>query len=225
MLKTFFVLFSFCVVYCVGNDAVPLRCGANQEVRCVPTCPPERTCRNRGIQFSCLQTCERCQHKCVCKEGFYRNFLGDCITNEQCDLCPGNNEFYACDSACDNECSTWHKQNRTNCPIINIDCNRGCYCDDGYARDSKRNCVPVEKCPATPICKGPNEEYTSCRRTCPPETCISVISRYDCRTAPPCRPGCACKPGFLRQSANSHCIPACECLELRNTPACRSGLY
>ncbi|XP_075970276.1 serine protease inhibitor swm-1-like isoform X2 [Anticarsia gemmatalis] len=144
MYKSFFVLFACCVALSLGTD--DLRCSTNEEVKCVNSCPPEKTCRNRDIQFSCIAVYTPCITKCVCKEGHYRNFLGTCITGEECDKCSKQNEFFSCGSACDNECSTIGKQNRTSCPIKNIVCNKQCYCDDGYARDSQGNCVPVDKC-------------------------------------------------------------------------------
>ncbi|CAB3243771.1 unnamed protein product [Arctia plantaginis] len=203
----------------VGGYVHP-RCQQNEELRCVNSCPPEKTCKNRDIQFSCLAVYEPCQFKCVCKEGYFRNSLGTCITKAQCDQCSGKNEFFACDSACDNECSSLHKQNRTNCPIKNIICNQRCYCENGYARDQKGHCIPVEKCPPAKTCKGPNEEYTDCKRTCPPETCLSLVAKFKCDSNEICKPGCACKSGFLRKNADSHCVPICECNEMKNSPDC-----
>lgn len=61
--------------------------------------------------------------------------------------CTKPNEFFACGGACDNECDKLDSQNRTVCPIVNIKCNPKCYCEDGYARDYKNNCVPISECP------------------------------------------------------------------------------
>lgn len=62
------------------------------------------------------------------------------------DKCPGANEYFACGVACDNDCSTLQFQNKTNCPIQNIVCNRMCYCEDGFARNTLGNCIPFAEC-------------------------------------------------------------------------------
>lgn len=60
--------------------------------------------------------------------------------------CDGPHEYFSCGSACDNVCSLLHIQSQANCPIINIDCNRMCYCEEGYARDENNICIPIEDC-------------------------------------------------------------------------------
>jgi hypothetical protein len=74
---------------------------------------------------------------------FYNYLL---IVYGSTEKCSKPNEFYSCGGACDNECKTLGKQNRTSCPIVNITCNKKCYCEDGYARDAKGNCIPVDQC-------------------------------------------------------------------------------
>lgn len=70
-------------------------------------------------------------------------------------------------------------------------------------------------------CKGPNEEYTNCKRTCPPETCLSLNAKFKCYSKEPCQPGCACKSGFLRKKADSPCVPICECDQLKDSTDCK----
>ncbi|XP_059048278.1 zonadhesin-like [Achroia grisella] len=201
---------------CQSYFLEPTRCvRANEELSCVKGCPPEKTCRNRGILFSCFDDGKDCTPKCVCKKGFYRSPNGDCLTESQCDLCPGEHEYYACGGACDNVCSQLHVQNKTNCPIVNIRCNDKCYCDDGYARDSENKCIPIEKC--QPIC-GPNEVFSDCARSCPPETCFSIVAFFRCDANQPCEKRCICKPGFLRLKDGTPCIPTRQCPQLANSP-------
>ncbi|KAJ8732217.1 hypothetical protein PYW08_014947 [Mythimna loreyi] len=238
-----YIVFSCCVILCVGHD---LQCRQDEQLECVQPCPPEKTCRNRHIAFSCLQTDEPCKNICACKPGLLRNAVGQCVTYEQCEMCDRENEYFECGSACDNECATLGVQNKTNCPIQNIVCNPKCYCEDGFARDDSGNCVAVEKCPpkkdegsssdepadvtrvrrsvdlSEPICKGENEVFTDCRKSCPPNTCLSLVARFKCDSDEPCRKGCLCKPGYLRQHPTSPCIPICQCEQMKNSPDCHN---
>nr|XP_049703259.1 serine protease inhibitor swm-1 [Helicoverpa armigera] len=141
---TCLVVFSCCLVLCVGHKAA---CGPNEELQCIQSCPPQVTCANRHIATSCLYTGDSCEHTCVCKGDLIRNDAGECIPESKCENCVLANEFFECGSACDNECATLGTQNRTHCPIKNIVCNRQCYCEDGYARDQDGYCIPVEECP------------------------------------------------------------------------------
>uniref|UniRef100_A0A2A4JJI9 TIL domain-containing protein n=1 Tax=Heliothis virescens TaxID=7102 RepID=A0A2A4JJI9_HELVI len=237
---TSIVAFSCCLVLCVGykvgNGAA---CGPKEEMQCIHSCPPQVTCRNRFIGTSCLLTDETCDNVCVCKPGLVRNDAGECVPEEQCDTCPGAHEFFECGSACDNECATLATQNRTHCPIKNIVCNRKCYCLDGYARDQSGNCIPVEKCHnhdsikpkedtrvrrhslTHPSCTDENEVYTDCKKNCPPDTCLSLVARFKCDGSEPCKKGCVCKPGYLRQDINSPCKPICKCDEMKNSGDCK----
>ncbi|XP_063839439.1 inducible metalloproteinase inhibitor protein-like isoform X3 [Ostrinia nubilalis] len=214
-MRTFFVISCLIVVCSAQTDK--LQCGSHEVEACVKDCPPEKSCRNRGIKFNCLNDDSPCTPKCICAEGYYRNAIGTCITGEECDKCQGKNEFYACDSACDNVCADIATQNRTKCPILNIKCNEWCYCDDGYARDANGNCVPVSEC--RPQCSDPNEVHT-CAKSCPPETCMSLVAKFKCNGNEVCQERCACKPGYLRLEPGSPCIPQCECPELANSPDC-----
>lgn len=69
------ILFSF-------SESESLRCGVNEVPGRVRSCPPERTCRNRNIAFKCAVT--PYVKKCVCATGYFRNSIGECITEAQC---------------------------------------------------------------------------------------------------------------------------------------------
>lgn len=73
--------------YCI---LAALECSkGNEESRCVAECPPEKSCRTRGIEVNCLQRAtEFCEDKCVCKDGFFRNEAGECVTSEECGVYP-----------------------------------------------------------------------------------------------------------------------------------------
>ncbi|GJQ77623.1 hypothetical protein Trydic_g12751 [Trypoxylus dichotomus] len=55
--------------------------------------------------------------------------------------CPRPNEILKCGGDCEKECWNLEKE----CPIINI-CRNDCYCVDGYVRDDRGFCIPVEEC-------------------------------------------------------------------------------
>ncbi|XP_047986248.1 uncharacterized protein LOC125226333 [Leguminivora glycinivorella] len=52
-------------------------------LRCVPPCPPPRTCENRNIQYMCAIS-DDCSFKCVCDSGYYRKGTW-CVRYEECD--------------------------------------------------------------------------------------------------------------------------------------------
>ncbi|CAK1553390.1 unnamed protein product [Leptosia nina] len=212
-MKSYVVFYCIVFLYCVHSlDADPMQCyGHNEILDCVLPCPPQKTCKNRELKINCLDVIQPCRTQCVCKPGFLRNAKGDCVEEEGCVECPGNHEFFSCGPVCDNECSTLHERNRTKCPILNIMCNKKCYCKDGYARDKYGICIPIEECPK--VCPS-NEEFTNCKKSCPPETCISIVAKFKCDSREECVPGCICKPNYLRKTADGPCLPIRECPQL-----------
>nr|AHX25883.1 TIL domain protease inhibitor 2 [Helicoverpa armigera] len=57
--------------------------------------------------------------------------------------CSRSNEHYECGSACQTTCATLGQD----CPIVNVRCNDGCYCDEGYARNDVGECIAIDDCP------------------------------------------------------------------------------
>ncbi|XP_026327986.1 inducible metalloproteinase inhibitor protein-like, partial [Hyposmocoma kahamanoa] len=134
---------------CVLPEQCPTCNGRNEQYEpCPTTCPPQ-TCESlkKDSSYNCPLRPTVCKGQCVCKPGFYRNKLNDCISEENCRKCFGPNEYFSCGGACDNVCATLDKQSQDNCPIINITCNNMCYCDKDYARDSNGTCIPIADCP------------------------------------------------------------------------------
>ncbi|XP_017773897.1 PREDICTED: inducible metalloproteinase inhibitor protein-like [Nicrophorus vespilloides] len=66
------------------------------------------------------------------------NTVGGIVKN-----CPKPNEHYECTSTCESNCSTLGLP----CRLRFIRCNDVCYCDEGFSRDSKDNCIPSSQCP------------------------------------------------------------------------------
>uniref|UniRef100_A0A2A4JHY5 TIL domain-containing protein n=1 Tax=Heliothis virescens TaxID=7102 RepID=A0A2A4JHY5_HELVI len=147
MVKYCVAVFSCCVLLCAGVNS---ECDENEEMQCVHSCPPQKTCRDRDIPVYCTRVFGPCTSRCVCKPGYIRNENNDCISEDQCEICEKENEFYDCDVPCDNVCESLTVRNRTNCDLYSYKCIRQCYCKDGYARDSDRNCVPIDECPEMP---------------------------------------------------------------------------
>ncbi|XP_063628961.1 zonadhesin-like [Cydia splendana] len=57
-----------------------------------------------------------------------------------------------------------------------------------------------------------NEVYNPCSIICPPQTCESIYTDYDCRGATKCVPGCDCISEYLRNgTAKDPCIPSHLC--------------
>ncbi|KAI2797667.1 hypothetical protein BLOT_014201 [Blomia tropicalis] len=84
---------------------------------------------------------------CVCNTGFVRNGA-----NKQCEpistiglnvenRCNANETYSYCDSECARNCFDENK--RQMCPTI---CHRGCFCNEGYRRDSAGHCVLPDDC-------------------------------------------------------------------------------
>uniref|UniRef100_A0A2A4J0T0 TIL domain-containing protein n=1 Tax=Heliothis virescens TaxID=7102 RepID=A0A2A4J0T0_HELVI len=145
MVKYCVAVFSCCVLLCVGLSS---ECDENEELQCVHSCPHEVTCMTRDVDVGCPAVYSPCSLSCVCKPGYIRNDDDHkCVPEKQCEICQRENEYYDCSTPCDNVCATLNERNRTNCDVWHYKCNRKCYCKDGYARDSDRNCVPVDECP------------------------------------------------------------------------------
>ncbi|XP_065188585.1 uncharacterized protein DDB_G0274171-like [Sycon ciliatum] len=107
--------------------------------------------------------------------------------------CPKNEVYSQCQGgACQPTC-----QGPVNCLV----CSPGCRCKAGYVKlFTNGPCVPEKNCPTC----GANEEYQQCGGACQPTCSSSVVCRA-------CFPGCACKTGYIKRSANGPCIPKKLC--------------
>lgn len=163
---------------CTGINEVFNECGHN----CSQTC---------GVDDDVCTLV--CVPGCYCKDGYRRSYTGVCVAVDKCFDCPGINEFYTvCGSNCTDSCN----KDSDDCPY---ECNKGCFCKDGYKRNAQGVCVPPEQC-----CCDPNEEFKeeedSCIERCDTTYCITVK-----------KAGCFCKLGYKRDPSNGRCIPQCQC--------------
>ncbi|CAF0875660.1 unnamed protein product [Adineta ricciae] len=121
------------------------------------------------------------------------------------------NEVYKCGSTCIETC-TYKPE------ICSMICNYGCFCADGYVRQSDPTgsaCIKREECKTVsdslPVC-GQNEEYSTCASACP-ATCSDIRNRVQesakaCIAL--CKSGCSCKKGYYRDD-NGKCVSPEDC--------------
>lgn len=117
------------------------------------------------------------------------------------------NEIQKCGSTCIETCT----YTPTVCPLI---CSYGCFCADGYVRQSNATdspCVKRSECGTVSVC-GENEEYSTCADTCP-AVCDDLrypLPRPAKACIALCRAGCQCKKGFYR-AENGKCVAPQQC--------------
>nr|QZP43462.1 zonadhesin-like protein 1 [Pseudoips prasinana] len=216
----------------VGKCVLPDDCSSPQCKKqhqvydpCLQSCPP-RTCESIGKIYFCprSRTGNECVGGCRCKNGYYTNSIGECISEKNCLKCNGPNEYYSCGGACDNVCETLSQQNQTHCPIVNVKCNPMCYCNKGYARNASNICIPINQCPK-PQC-GVNEIYEECPDAlCTPQYCSELGFPQPCPDIPdrcPGPPGCVCANGYVRNK-KGRCIPKANCPSCGGDPNAVSG--
>ncbi|XP_077291695.1 zonadhesin-like [Arctopsyche grandis] len=160
------------------------------------------TCAVPDLQSRCLP--ERCIAGCICRPGYLRNDLKECVKPQDCKpKCTGANEvFDSCGETCPTTCANKDEANR-NC---NVQCREGggCICKPGYIRGWSQNCIKPEECPT---CKGPNE-FFSCGSAC--DTTCATLGEVCPIVNIKCNEMCYCKEGFARDSKGV-CIPIAQC--------------
>lgn len=118
----------------------------------------------------CQKTCNNREEKkclpipgCVCKKGYIRSSVtNQCIPLAACNTCPPgysldvrtkrcqfccrecaeNEKWSDCGTACEASCKTIFEPPQ-NCNFL---CKPGCFCKEGYVRDSTGKCIPKEWC-------------------------------------------------------------------------------
>lgn len=95
----------------------------------------------------------------------------------------------------------------TNCVTVN---KPNCYCEAGYVRDDKGNCVPKSICPVRPPPKcGKNEIFSPCAEAAHCRSRCGVPEDIYCASV--CVPDCICKPGYILNKEGTKCIPKAVC--------------
>ncbi|GMR62199.1 hypothetical protein PMAYCL1PPCAC_32394, partial [Pristionchus mayeri] len=147
--------------------------------------------------------------KCLCKEGFYLNKNGECITIEECKGCKKNQIFTECSSACAPKCGEY-------LPIRPCrECGPPkCACKVGFYMNENGDCVTREECEKEddPVTVAPqkckkNQIFSTCSSKCPaicglpvPISCVEMCGDAKCE----------CKEGFFLNS-NGDCVTREDC--------------
>ncbi|XP_063704630.1 zonadhesin-like [Culicoides brevitarsis] len=201
-----------------GYKRHPLTRECIPEKEC-PTKPP--SCKDPNEEWNengnpCSEACDRavkiCNSDpipgCYCKKGYLRDqILGICVLEEQCpllgdDLICDKSEEYKCGNNCWDICTADGVAIK-----CSGDCRYGCYCRDGFKRNSAGDCVPQEDCGS---CKDP-EVFTHCGNRCQ-EKCSDDDMRV-CTLE--CEVGCFCKEGYYRNYAGI-CVPKENCTSCKD---------
>lgn len=196
----------------------------NTKGKCVPpvecdTCKANQVfddCRNTICQNTCSwpdlqKTCkpERCIAGCICKDGFLRNDLRECVKPADCNkkTCKNQNEMFdPCGERCPMTCAIWAIRSTISLSQCGIPCipGGGCVCKPGFIRDWGGRCIRPEQCPT---CKGANEFY-DCGSPC--DTTCATLGKQCPIVNVKCTEMCYCKGGFARNSKGV-CIPIENC--------------
>ncbi|KAI5636359.1 trypsin inhibitor like cysteine rich domain-containing protein [Phthorimaea operculella] len=201
---------------CVPSDQCPPptpQCGYNEKlVECRTICPPQ-SCDLPYTDYYCTEESKICEQGCDCIEDHFRNSSGICVPSDQCPppaICGPNEQWSKCMACPRRVCHTSYVDDCCDPE----ECQAGCECIEGHARNASGECVALIDCANTnPSECGINEYLDPCKRTCPPQVCEALYLNYLCAAPDPdakCEPGCMCKDGHLRDESDT-CIPVEDC--------------
>ncbi|KAM3966960.1 zonadhesin-like [Aphomia sociella] len=214
-----------CPTYCNDSDyndddfdenydygPVGVKCGPNEvSSDCKIICPPQ-TCESIYTSYMCEEV--PCEKGCNCIDGYLRDANGTCIFNENCPTssnnveCGPNEVSSDCKIVCPPQsCASIY----TSYSCIDVPCEKGCDCVNGFLRDANGTCITSDECPSGPVSPecGVNEVLSECKRVCPPQSCESLYTEYLCYDGG-CESGCNCIDNYFRD-ANGTCIPSNQC--------------
>ncbi|KFM65456.1 Kunitz/BPTI-like toxin, partial [Stegodyphus mimosarum] len=117
------------------------------------------------------------------------------------DVCPENEHFKQCGTACPSTCQNYDDFPRPCVPM----CVAGCFCNEGLVRNENNICVTPQSCPSR--CPE-NEHFEQCGTSCP-STCDNFNdSERICVMM--CFRGCFCNQGLVRNE-NNLCVTPEDC--------------
>ncbi|KAL4708388.1 hypothetical protein ACJJTC_019624, partial [Scirpophaga incertulas] len=170
-----------------------------------------RSCMQQYVVVLCEPNLsEQCNtYRCLCKEGLYENYKGDCVPYNECPTCEQRDEWFVkCPEAvpypttCSEVGFPLNRPSEDNCPG-----KPGCVCRGGYVRNSEGNCTSLSECPS---CGGdPNAEQgcgTNCGKLC------SDLGKPKPNVCPGCSDnGCDCKDGYYYNESVRKCVRPEQC--------------
>ncbi|XP_065188586.1 uncharacterized protein LOC135819326 [Sycon ciliatum] len=176
------------------------QCKVNEKC-CSTPCGPRRCKRVIVATPVCPYVTETtCRLKCRERGGLATDKKGCRVC--QCARCPRYTPVVAClvDPCRFNKCPRYPQARCVASYCGNCQANF-------FVNGRKVNCGTTT--PPRPVCRR-NEEYTRCGGICQPSCGSSVVCRA-------CRPGCSCKRGYIKKTANGRCIRKSRCPK----PKCR----
>ncbi|CAG9785165.1 unnamed protein product [Diatraea saccharalis] len=205
------------------RDCPPFKCNKCNEVydSCPPVCPGQN-CTDYLNKTKCpkyrIGIVVPCKPACRCKQGYYRDSKGNCVSGEKCkdNVCSADEEYLDCPNA---SCSPltcnevgYPKPNCGN--SSSVICKPGCVCKNGKVRNKDGKCVPAKECPS---CGGDKNAISGCGVNCG-KKCSDLIRRNPicpriCRLN-----ACDCKDGFYYDADKKKCVKPNECPSICTKP-------
>ncbi len=239
LLSTTSFLASFaCILYTSSIIRAQSTCSENEEyTNCASSTCFEETCVDVAFAHPMMKRCTKdCKKGCKCKEGFFRNQDGRCVTELTCIMCgygenwlelddlDDDNDEQLCDDLIGDNGGNDSMEEPTFPPdtfsgnepdyIYGADAGM-CICAKNLYRSFDGLCVSKDSC----LKCGANEIFEPCgSSTCWEYSCDDALvplrermMKKPCTVD--CRSGCKCHPGFYRDATTDECISAVECLE------------
>ncbi|RWS23378.1 Zonadhesin-like protein, partial [Leptotrombidium deliense] len=200
-----------------------VKCNKNEAYRsCGNRC--KESCKSVISKINCPSLCA---DGCFCIDGYFRDKHRKCVPIYECsamlstevdenilnkEQCKIDEVYKTCGNKCKESCNF-----KPNCPT---ECKAGCFCKEGYLKDSQGRCVAEYECARGPIidefpddstikkglCKN-DEVYKTCGSRCK-ESCNFVERTSECKDE--CEVGCFCKNDYFR-TWKGNCGPQYEC--------------
>ncbi|GMT10175.1 hypothetical protein PFISCL1PPCAC_1472 [Pristionchus fissidentatus] len=191
-----------------------------------PTPTSDADCKKNEYFTTCSSMCEaKCGQyapmacilmcgppACQCKEGFYRNSNGECMSRADCDKnppkCKKNQVFSQCSTMCAAKCGEYGVK-----PCMAMCGPPKCECAPGFYLNGKGDCLSKAECEVEPHTPGqadckPNEIFRECPTQCE-EKCNEKLTRACPASCGPV-PKCQCDTGFFRNRVGD-CVNQFDC--------------
>jgi len=151
-----------------------------------------------------------CQKGCVCRQGYVRNDVGECVSPSECvPKCGIHAHFEMCGPRCQQTCDS-QVGVRPTVGCARGSCVSGCFCNMGYVKDTRtRQCVRPSQC--SHVCKHANEHWSEWAPSCVP-TCDDAFPSWTrCINTTQYKPGCYCNAGLVRDVVSGKCCEQVQC--------------